>query len=227
MSDVCEEFDAGAEEALDALLTQHQSSLTATVGPALNVSAGLQSASAVASVVMSHGVDLRDRNVVWLIALNACEGTSEVRLLDYVVPAGWESSSLNCALAEILHEIEELEAFAGRIGEQFAEAGFTAGTQAPAVEAVLGARDELARIMELLSVGGITKESATSEFAPAVRLLEEQLVSARAADARVEPLRDVAWMEESIGARLAALRWLREQVVKLFEDSNTGAFQLS
>ncbi|OKJ48633.1 hypothetical protein AMK27_38355 [Streptomyces sp. CB02009] len=226
MSDVYEEFDA--EDALDTLLTQHQNSLTATVGTALNVSAGLQRAASVESIVMSHGVDLRDRNVAWLISLNTCERTSEVRLLDFPVPSGAESSSLNGVLDAIQHEIEELETLARRIGEQSAAAGPSAETEASPVKlAVLGARDELGRIMKLLSAGGITKESATSEFSLAVHLLDEQRANRRAADTQDDPLCDMTWVRHSITARLARLLQLRELVVRLFEDSNAGAFQLS
>ncbi|MFD9240659.1 hypothetical protein ACFV0D_01725 [Streptomyces sp. NPDC059556] len=228
MSEVREEFDADAEEALDALLAQHQSSLMSTVGPALDVAAGLRRTSSRAPFVTSYEVDLRDSHVAWLIARDACTWPESDPYDFRVSLVNRVSSSLNGVLDAIRHEIEELETFARRISEQSAAAGRPAESEAPPVEvAVLRARDELDRILELLFAGGITKESAISEFSLAVRLLEEQRVSWLAMDAQDEPLWDVTWMEESISVRLGGLRWLREQVVRLFEDCNTDAFQLS
>ncbi|MFJ5142776.1 hypothetical protein [Streptomyces sp. NPDC088707] len=228
MSDVYGEFGADAEEALDVLLAQHQSSLTATVGPALDVSAGLRRASSGASVAMSFGVDLTDRDVTWVISFKAFGNQPQLRLSDCEEALFFaQSSALNGVLHAIRYEAEQLESLAGRISEKCAAAASLWGTEAPVVDAVRQARDELNRIQVRLCGGEVTKESVTSEFALAVRLLEEQHASWRAADAEDEQRRDVAWVEENLSVRLGALMRLRDLVVRLFEDSNACAFQLS
>ncbi|MER8233221.1 hypothetical protein [Streptomyces sp. NPDC094049] len=239
MSEVYEEFDANAdaEEALDALLAQHQSSLSATVGPALDVSAGLHWASPGAAIARSLATNLKDHSAAWQITHNASTWTIKLHPLDFEDASPiWTSSSLNGVMDEILNEAEALQSLARQLGEQSAAGCFPSDTEAVEVT-VLRAGSELERIWALLARGGVTKDSATSEFALAVRLLEGQLVSWGSGD-RVElfycegdaqeaPRQGVAWLQESISVRLGALRRLREQVVRLFEDSEACAFQLS
>ncbi|MFD3998913.1 hypothetical protein [Streptomyces sp. NPDC058583] len=218
-----EEFDADAEAALDALLARHQSSLAATVGPALDVLAGLGRTSKLKGSLVEYVVDVRaaqsianGRDLVpWVVN---CE----------VSVAAAESSSLNSVLDSVRHEHNEL----GRFEHQLVVRSATGSLETDALTvraAVSGARDELNRILLLLSDGEVTKESARAEFKPALKFLEGQLRARYAEDLeRGNELPDwVLWINDCLDTRIRGLMRLREQVVRLFEDSDACAFQLS
>ncbi|ROQ26947.1 hypothetical protein EDD98_6601 [Streptomyces sp. PanSC19] len=225
MSDLHEGFDADAEEALDALLARHQRGLTATVGPALDVFAGLRGTITADDPFAGHA---KDHRVSAAVAREAPYGvTRPASEEDGHRSPVLESSSLNGVLAAGRYEIEALDAFAEEIRRLWEEEGLPLTATRPPDVAVLLARDELGRILGLLLLGEVTKESAASEFALAVELVEEQLATWSEARARLAPSLDLAWMEDNFGARLEGLLGLREQVVRLFEDSGAGVFQFS
>ncbi|MFB6634850.1 hypothetical protein ACFCWY_33640 [Streptomyces sp. NPDC056362] len=224
MSDMYEEFDADAEEALDALFARHQEGLAATVGPALDVAFGLRWASELKSSFVKYLSDVR-------AAQSIASGTHLVSPWVFNGPLPlptFESSSLNGVLEAVLQERRELAAFAQQLAAR--STTIDAETEWLAVQvAVSGARDELDRILVLLAGGKLTKETAKAEFEPALGLLEEQLyVRTENTWEGDDELPDkVVWVNGCLTARASGLRRLREQVVRLFDDSDACAFQLS
>ncbi|MER5966823.1 hypothetical protein [Streptomyces sp. NPDC002057] len=223
MSDLYEEFDADAEEALDALLARHQSSFGATVGPALDVPAGLRRAAKRKGSLVEYVVDLR-------AAQNIAEGRCAVWVADnHVTGPAAESSSLNNVLDSVRHEHNELRAFEHQLVVRSATGGLETDAL-PVRAAVSGARSELDRILLLLSDGEVTKESARAEFTPVLRVLEGQLRTPRyvAGFELGNELSDWAlWINDCLNTRIKGLMAVREQVVRLFEDSDACAFQFS
>lgn len=222
MSDLYEEFDAEAEAALDALLARHQSSLAATVGPALDVPVGLRRACEAKGSLVEYVIDFR-------AAQNIAEGRCAVWVANgHVIGPAAESSSLNSVLDSVRHEHDELETFE----RQLVGASVANGLETDALTvraAVSGARDELNRILLLLSDGEVTKDSARAEFQPALRLLMGQF---RTRDEggfqRGAELSDWdLWINGCLDTRIKGLMAVREQIVRLFEDSDVCAFQLS
>ncbi|MFF8513516.1 hypothetical protein ACF064_36305 [Streptomyces sp. NPDC015492] len=222
MSELYEEFDADAEAALDALLARHQESLAATVGPALDVLAGLRWTSELKGSRVRYVADIR-------AAQSIAEGNCAVWAADnHAIGPAPESSSLSTVLDAVRHEHNKLGAFEHQVV-------VTRPTTADAEMewltvpcAVSDARDQLNRILVLLAGGKATKETARAEFELAIGPLEElyaRHLEARAGDDEVSG--DAVWMYRRLNTRISGLRRLREQVVRLFEDSDACAFQLS
>ncbi|MFC9817403.1 hypothetical protein ACFVJM_35735 [Streptomyces virginiae] len=230
MNDEYEDFDADTEDVLDALLDQHQSSLLAAVGPALDIPSGLRRATALS------------------LQRRVTEGTQEAEAIIEPSPPHqapmlqveqtlfvWRSvpsGALQEALDAIQFEIRRLNALMKGIADRPDHCPAPPGEGVHPAAAACLARDELIRIDRRLVKGGVTKESAASEFATAARVLRNQVIgwnTALAAASRVERrgMDRERWLKDQFITRHDGLLLLREKVVKLFEEAEEGAFQVS
>ncbi|MFF3675924.1 hypothetical protein ACFYYS_18370 [Streptomyces sp. NPDC002120] len=227
MNDEFEDFDAETEDALDALLVQHQSSLLAVVGPALDIPSGLSRATALSQQRRVTEWAQEAEVPVELSPPNQAPmpRVEQIRFVWRSVPSG----ALQEALDAVKIEIVRLNALMKGIADRPDHC--PAPRVHPAAAARL-ARDELNRIDVRLAKGGVTKESAASEFTAAVTLVRDQVIGWTAALSVASLVERRAmdrerWLKDQFITAHDGLLLLREKVVKLFEEAEEGAFQVS
>ncbi|MFE5626782.1 hypothetical protein ACFQ8S_32540 [Streptomyces virginiae] len=227
MSDEYEDFDAEAEDTLDALLAVHQSSLLEVVGSALDLCAGLGLATAAeASIHPSVGpwmpVEAGSRD------LGAAINTMNATFVWTTVP----SEALHSALNALQSELVELDALGEQISQRASDCPAPPGRRLTPERAARLAYEELGRIRNLLNSRSLTKGSAASEFCYAEHYLRGQMTGwtgvLKAADRRKRSrMRHELWLRDCFTSRYDSLLLLREKIVKLFEESEESAYQLS
>ncbi|MGW7328633.1 hypothetical protein ACWGIU_08530 [Streptomyces sp. NPDC054840] len=152
----------------------------------------------------------------------------QIRFVWRSVPSG----ALQEALDAVQLEIVRLNALMKGIADRPDQCPAPPGERVhPAVAARL-ARDELNRIDVRLAKGGVTKESAASEFTAAVRVLRNQVIgwTAALAVASLVERRGMdreRWLKDQFITAHDGVLLVREKVVKLFEEAEEGAFQVS
>ncbi|MFD5620543.1 hypothetical protein [Streptomyces yangpuensis] len=230
MNDEYEDFGAETEDVLDALLEQHQSSLLAAIGPALDILSGLSRTSAL-SLQRSVTEWVQEADAVIEPSPPSQAPMPQVEQTLFVwrnVPSG----ALQEALDAVQFEIRRLNALMKGIADRPDHCPAPPGEGVHPAAAACLARDELIRIDRQLAKGEVKKESAVSEFATAARVLKNQVIGWNTALAAASPLdrrgmdREL-WLQEQFIIRHDCLLHLREKVVKLFADAEEGAFQVS
>ncbi|MFD5575257.1 hypothetical protein, partial [Streptomyces cadmiisoli] len=187
MNDEYEDFDAEAEDMLDALLDQHQSSVLAVVGPALGIPSGLSRATALS---LQHRLTEWAQEAEVSVELSPpnqapMPWVEQVRFVWRSVPSG----ALQDVLDAVQLEIRRLNALLKGIADRPDHCPAPPGERVHPAAAARLARDELIRIDRQRAKGGVTKESAASEFTSAVTPLRDQVIgwtAALAVASRVE-----------------------------------------
>ncbi|MEV7418330.1 hypothetical protein [Streptomyces sp. NPDC089919] len=220
MSDAHEDVDMAAEDALDALLADHQRGLLAAVGPALDTEGGLRQAMR----SDSHGgqsveVVLEDpANVV----VRSADG--------YVVVVRNPSGALNGALDAVSTEVGLLKDLATELLERGPD-GPAPGYVVHPASAAVAAAGMLEAFKVKLAKGLVTSESAASAFNMPLSCVRGQLDAwgavLESAPLEAARLEQVLYLVEAFTVRLNALRSLKKRIVRLFEDAEESAFQLS
>ncbi|MFE5634003.1 hypothetical protein [Streptomyces sp. NPDC056543] len=223
MSDVLGGFEDDAEDALDTLLAQYQSSLVATVGPALDVTAGLRNARTPTRVIRylkRSSFDSSHRPVTYYMQVVTDQKDCLV--------SNYQSSALAGAMDAVHYEEAQFRALADDINAEHRGCPAPSADLVSPVMAAQIASEELVRLLTLLRTGVATKDSAASGFVLAEKVITDQVLEWEALLSTPSDFGDRdTWMHERFAARLDGLVLLRERIVKLFEDAEDGAYQLS